>query len=224
MNRIAIGWILVAFAVAAGGCTSRDSASRAPSSFAYRGGGEGSANEQAGMHRDGMRGDSVDRDGVGRDVRGYGPTGGSRPAREVIVQAERERFAKPLVPAFPVGMRQKVLQDIGTVFFGFDNSGLSEATKRQLDKNIAWMKVNPRVMVRLIGHADERGTSEYNLALGMRRSDRVREYVINRGISSERLITVSYGEELPLRRGHNEAAWTKNRRVEFGLGEATAQR
>ena len=160
-----------------------------------------------------------------------GPDGGNggrsatdRGVREVIVQAERERPARPLVPAFPVGMRQKVLQDMGTVFFGFDAAGLSGATKGRLDANIAWMRANPAIVVRLIGHADERGTSEYNLALGMRRADRVREYLINKGIANNRLLTVSYGEELPLRRGHAESAWARNRRVEFGLGTETAQR
>ena len=214
MNRTAMGLLLVALAVAAGACTARDSATRAPSSYAYQGG-EGENAQKPGEPR---------TDSQFNHSRGRNGPGISSGAHEVTVQPERERRIRPLVPAFPAGMRRKVLQDMLTVFFAFDNTGLSEATKRQLHSNIAWMKANPRVIVRLIGHADERGTSEYNLALGMRRSDRVREYLINSGVANDRLITVSYGEELPLRRGHDEATWSKNRRVEFGRGAATAQR
>lgn len=218
MKRLALGLILAAFTVAAGACTSRDSATRAPSSTAYQG--------QAVEHPDGEwdRQNGSPR-GAGReDGWNGGNSATNRGAREVIVQTERERPAKPLVTAFPVGMRHKVLQDMGTVFFGFDKAGLSEPTKRQLDANIAWIRANPNIVVRLIGHADERGTSEYNLALGMRRAERVREYLINKGIANGRLVTVSFGEELPLRRGHEESAWARNRRVEFGLRAETAQR
>ncbi len=218
MNRLALALILAAFTVAVGACTSRDSTTQAPSSTAYLGQEEerpvGAWDRQNGSPREVGRGDGWKGGGSATN----------RGVREVLVQAERERPARPLVPAFPVGMRQRVLQDMGTVFFDYDAASLSGATTGQLDVNIAWMRANPNIVVRLIGHADERGTSEYNLALGMRRAERVREYLINKGIANNRLLTVSYGEELPLRRGHAESAWARNRRVEFGLGAETAQR
>ena len=232
MNRMAMGLTLAAFVLAAGACTSRNAATRAPSSYGFGETGQPQTEQQWGAGQPGQNNlnnrmdgtTDAQRRGEFGDVTGRGPAGNGDNPREVLVQADREKLTRPLVPAMPVGMRQKVLQDMRTVFFAFDKSGLSEATRRQLDANSVWMRTNSHVVVRLIGHADERGTSEYNLALGMRRADKVREYLINRGISSDRLITVSYGEELPLKRGHDSAAWAKNRRVEFGLGAATAQR
>ena len=79
------------------------------------------------------------------------------------------------------------------------------------------------ISARLEGHTDDRGTSEYNLGLGMRRAEAVREYILNAGIASSRLITVTFGEEMPLRRGGEETAYQKNRRVEFGTVNGTAQ-
>lgn len=230
MNKTVLGFILAAFVLAAGACTSRESATQAPSSYAFGGSGAAGGQQkwsagqsgqpgQPGQNMNNRGGQAMGGepgDSMGRDNDGY--------PREVIVGSEQEKPARPLVAAFPVGMRQKVLQDMGTVFFDFDKSGLSASTRRELDSNISWMRAHPDVVVRLIGHADERGTSEYNLALGMRRSDKVREYLINRGVASSRLITVSFGEELPLRRGHDNSAWSKNRRVEFGLDAVTAQR
>ncbi len=80
--------------------------------------------------------------------------------------------------------------------------------------------------MRIEGHADERGTSEYNLALGARRARRVREFLIRNGIAAERMVTVSFGEEMPLAAGHGERAWSRNRRAEFSRieGESVAAR
>jgi peptidoglycan-associated lipoprotein len=82
-------------------------------------------------------------------------------------------------------------------------------------KNSQWLKSNPNVKVRLEGHCDERGTAEYNLALGQKRAEGVKSFLEGMGISSQRMATVSYGEERPLDPAHNEAAWTKNRRVDI---------
>ena len=218
MNRTAIGIILLAFVVALGACTARDSAMKAPSSGAYGDADKGRSGAAAVEPGDRLT------DGEARGRNDATGRADGTPPREVLVQAEQERAAAPLVPAFPAGMRQKVLQDMGTVFFAFDSARLTAGTHRQLDANAAWMRANPRVVVRLLGHADERGTSEYNLGLGMRRANRAREYLLSKGIPDERLVTVSFGEELPLRRGHDETAWARNRRVEFGLGKSTAQR
>ena len=101
------------------------------------------------------------------------------------------------------------------VFFDFDQWSIREDQKEVMAKNSQWLKSNPNVKVRLEGHCDERGTAEYNLALGQKRAEGVKSFLEGLGISSQRMATVSYGEERPLDPGHNEAAWTKNRRVDI---------
>jgi len=101
------------------------------------------------------------------------------------------------------------------VFFDFDQWSIREDQKEIMAKNSQWLKSNPNVKVRLEGHCDERGTAEYNLALGQKRAEGVKSFLEGLGISSQRMATVSYGEERPLDPGHNEAAWMKNRRVDI---------
>jgi len=101
------------------------------------------------------------------------------------------------------------------VFFDFDQWSIREDQKEVMAKNSQWLKSNPNVKVRLEGHCDERGTAEYNLALGQKRAEGVKSFLEGLGISSQRMATVSYGEERPLDPGHNEAAWVKNRRVDI---------
>jgi peptidoglycan-associated lipoprotein len=101
------------------------------------------------------------------------------------------------------------------VFFDFDQWSIREDQKEVMAKNSQWLKSNPNVKVRLEGHCDERGTAEYNLALGQKRAEGVKSFLEGLGISSQRMATVSYGEERPLDPGHNEAAWMKNRRVDI---------
>jgi peptidoglycan-associated lipoprotein len=99
------------------------------------------------------------------------------------------------------------------VYFGFDQYTLTAAALNVLAKNVTTLKSNPKVVVQIEGHADERGTVEYNLALGQKRASAVRIYLINAGIDSGRIFTISYGKERPLDTGHNEEAWAKNRRA-----------
>jgi peptidoglycan-associated lipoprotein len=84
-----------------------------------------------------------------------------------------------------------------------------------LKEKAAWLQDRPEVDVLIEGHCDERGTNEYNLALGERRAQSAKVFLVNMGIASSRLTTVSYGEERPLDPGHDEAAWAKNRRAQF---------
>jgi peptidoglycan-associated lipoprotein len=84
-----------------------------------------------------------------------------------------------------------------------------------LKGHAAWLKANPQGSVEIEGHCDERGTSEYNLALGAKRAASVKRYLVDLGISPSTLSTISYGEELPLCREQNEACWAKNRRAHF---------
>lgn len=102
-----------------------------------------------------------------------------------------------------------------TVMFDFDSSSLRPDAMDTLKGNAEKIKQFPNVMIQLAGHCDERGTQEYNLALGERRALAVRNYLIQLGISGDRLITISYGKEFPAVQGSSEAAWAQNRRVEF---------
>ena len=101
------------------------------------------------------------------------------------------------------------------VFFGFDSFELSEAAQKAAQANAAVMRTNRTWVIMIEGHCDERGTAEYNLALGERRASSVKAYLVSLGIAAERLRVVSYGKEFPFDTGHDEAAWTKNRRGHF---------
>lgn len=105
------------------------------------------------------------------------------------------------------------IQDM--IFFDFDRSDLREDARQTLQAKAEALRQFPDVRIRIEGHADERGTVEYNLALGERRADAARAYLIDLGIDSDRMTTISYGEERPAVDGHNEAAWSQNRRDEF---------
>jgi len=103
----------------------------------------------------------------------------------------------------------------GNVFyFAFDSSNLTPEAIASLNAHIAALKTTNN-LVRLEGHTDERGTREYNLALGERRSNAVRDYMVINGISNQRIETISYGEERPIAYGSGEANWAQNRRVEL---------
>jgi len=106
---------------------------------------------------------------------------------------------------------------LGDVFYEFDSSELSADAAGQLKQNAAWMGANATAATLVQGHCDERGTSEYNIALGERRADSAKEYMVRLGASAASIETVSYGEERPFAQGHDEAAWSKNRRAHFVL-------
>lgn len=101
------------------------------------------------------------------------------------------------------------------VYFDFDSSALLPMAQAVLEKKAEWLRNNPGGSVVIEGHCDERGTSEYNLALGDRRAKSVEAFLVDLGVSASRLITLSYGEERPIDSGRNEEAWAKNRRVHF---------
>jgi peptidoglycan-associated lipoprotein len=118
----------------------------------------------------------------------------------------------PPAPPPPVEI---VVPGLGDVFFDFDKSELRADTDTQLRTNANWMQANRARRVVVEGHCDERGTNEYNLALGERRANSVKTHIVNLGIDASRLKTVSYGEEKPFADGHDEDAWARNRRAHF---------
>jgi len=101
------------------------------------------------------------------------------------------------------------------VHFDFDRADLRSDAIQALTENAARIKEHAGIPIRIEGHCDERGTVEYNLALGDRRARAARDYLVSAGVPAQRLRTISYGKEKPLDPGHSEAAWTLNRRAEF---------
>lgn len=101
------------------------------------------------------------------------------------------------------------------VYFDYDAFTLSAPARQSLERNAAWLQANLDARVTIEGHCDERGSDEYNLALGERRALAVKRYLAALGVNAERLATISYGEERPAVAGHDESAWAKNRRAEL---------
>ena len=101
------------------------------------------------------------------------------------------------------------------VYFDFDSCALRPDAMAALRQNAANLKSQSNLLIQIAGHCDERGTQEYNVALGERRALAVRSYLMQQGVSGDRMITISYGEESPAVFGHDEAAFAKNRRCEF---------
>jgi peptidoglycan-associated lipoprotein len=111
------------------------------------------------------------------------------------------------------GSAQDFIQNVGDrVFFDYDKSSVKSEGQQTLQRQADWLKKYPNVTVTLEGHADERGTREFNLALGERRANSVRNALVALGIPAARLKTISYGKERPAVLGSNEAAWAQNRR------------
>jgi len=101
------------------------------------------------------------------------------------------------------------------VYFDFDQSLVREDQVERIEKNAMFMKENPQITVQIEGNCDERGTNEYNMALGERRAMSSKKYMVNLGVAENRLSTISYGEERPINFGHDELSWSQNRRDDF---------
>lgn len=115
----------------------------------------------------------------------------------------------------PMGSDSGRIAGLNTVFFGYDRASLDEQSRSVIANNAEWMKANPNVRVQIEGHCDSRGTIEYNVALGERRANAVKAYLVSLGISADRVSVISYGKEKPLEMGDSEAAWARNRRANF---------
>ena len=109
-------------------------------------------------------------------------------------------------------VKMPVLED---VFFDFDKFSLTMSAQRKLDKNATQLRDASSFKILIEGHCDERGTNAYNLALGEKRAKAAKDYLVSQGIAASRISTVSYGEERPFDTGHDETAWSKNRRGHF---------
>lgn len=107
------------------------------------------------------------------------------------------------------------MAELQRIHFDFDQFTLSAEARDLLAANAAYLQADAGVRVKIEGHCDERGSDEYNLALGERRAQAAKDYLVTLGVAADRLETISYGEELPLDSSSNETAWAKNRRAEF---------
>ena len=153
-------------------------------------------------------------DNVG-SVKGGGITNSkSQSASLAPVSVIKNRQLSNLAPGgLQAGSQEDLVTNIGDrVFFGLDSVALSADARSTLEKQAQWLRRNKNVTVSVAGHADERGTREYNLALGERRATAVRDYLVALGVNQNRIKTISYGKERPIDARSIEDAWSKNRR------------
>lgn len=130
-----------------------------------------------------------------------------------------EAVSPPVMPQPETaqGAAEEKASPLKDVFFDFDKSSIRADMKKSLTENVEWLKANPTASITIEGHCDERGTREYNLALGERRARSVSNYLVAAGIDAKRIKVISYGKERPFSPGHDESAWKWNRRAHFVL-------
>jgi peptidoglycan-associated lipoprotein len=126
---------------------------------------------------------------------------------------EEKPAPKEEVVVPPKGPSEMVMQE--DIYFAFDKSTLTPASQDNLLRKAEWLRANPDATITIEGNCDERGTNEYNLALGDRRAEAAKAFLVDLGIDPARITTISYGEERPVDPRHNEEAWAKNRRDHF---------
>ncbi|MGQ9646168.1 MAG: peptidoglycan-associated lipoprotein Pal [Thermodesulfobacteriota bacterium] len=141
----------------------------------------------------------------------------ARIREEEAKKAKEREFERSLVAKREPGIAGEVFESklFRDIHFDFDKYDIRPGDAEILKENAALLMKYPKVKIQIEGHCDERGTNEYNMALGERRANAAKRYLISLGISSDRISTISYGEERPLDPGHNEEAWAKNRRGHF---------
>src|SRR3989442_8038277 len=146
-------------------------------------------------------------------------------AREEAERVARQRAADSLAA---MGRTTEAVRTMlaAMIHFDFDKSNIRSGDAGTLDQKVGILQANPNLRIRISGHCDERGSDEYNLALGNRRATAAKQYLVSHGIEAGRIETVSYGEERPIAQGHDETAWAQNRRDEFEIlsgGDALRQ-
>jgi len=152
-------------------------------------------------------GASAARNPGGDQQAGEGQRGGTKESDAAASSLKQLQEGKaPVTPA------SSPLKD---VFFDFDRYDLSGDARAILRANAEWLKSNPSARVEIEGHCDDRGTNEYNLALGAKRAQSAREYLSTLGVTADRLSTISYGQEIPVCKEQTESCWRQNRRARF---------
>jgi peptidoglycan-associated lipoprotein len=136
---------------------------------------------------------------------------------KMAARTHGERVSPPAVPApdSAGGVVDAKASPLKDIFFDYDKGSIRSDMKKSLNENAQWLKANPTASIVIEGHCDERGTGEYNLALGMRRAKSVTNHFLAAGIDAKRIKVLSYGKERPFSPGHDESAWKWNRRAHF---------
>lgn len=151
------------------------------------------------------------------------------PPPQAKEQPKVEKVAEPVVKEPVVSEEEIFLQKsleqinkekpLANIYFDYDKALIREDAKPVLEANAAWLNKLPTIKILIEGHCDERGTEEYNLALGDKRAKNTMDYMVTLGISAGRIKIISYGKSQPFDPGHDEAAWQKNRRAQFMIIE-----
>lgn len=152
------------------------------------------------------------------------PVGSSQVSAHEVDEAEQQQIREQELERIrqqeaAMKQREAVLRQFADehVYFDFDDASLSQQARQVLMEKAAWLRANPDNMVTIEGHCDERGTVEYNIALGQRRAQNIKTFLMNAGIDASRLRTVSFGEERPIDPGKTEEAYARNRRGQFRI-------
>jgi peptidoglycan-associated lipoprotein len=149
---------------------------------------------------------------------GYGAAGsgaGTAGRKGIGEQDLSGTTGRPGAGGAAIGATERAAFENEDIFFAYDSSALTNPAQDVLRKKTTFLKANPNVKVTIEGHCDDRGTNEYNLALGEARARAAKAFLVDLGVPAARMATISYGEERPLVRGTTEEAWAKNRRAHF---------
>jgi len=134
---------------------------------------------------------------------------------ETVSGVDETKMSESAVSESTMQAAETAVAELMRIHFDFDQFTLSAEARETLAANAAYLQANSDARIRIEGHCDERGSDEYNLALGERRAQAAKDYLVTLGVAADRLETISYGEEMPLDPASNESAWAKNRRAEF---------
>ncbi|MGY9015045.1 MAG: peptidoglycan-associated lipoprotein Pal [Rhodospirillales bacterium] len=144
-------------------------------------------------------------------------------SKDTMSKDSMKKMKKKRGPAVTPGTGADFIASVGDrIFFDYDRNSLKPISKRTLERQAVWLKKYSSVKITVEGHADERGTREYNLALGERRANSAKDYLVALGISASRIRVISYGEERPEAVGSNKGAWSQNRRAVTALSGAAS--
>jgi peptidoglycan-associated lipoprotein len=146
-------------------------------------------------------------------ARAMGPGGSATASARVTVTVPAPAAAAPRQPS----LEELFTKEVQDAFFDYDKAGIRDDARSALAKTAEFLRSYPQVAVVIEGHCDERGSTEYNVALGDRRDDAAKEFLLSQGIAGDRIQTVSYGKERPFCTQSNEACWQQNRRAHFRM-------
>jgi peptidoglycan-associated lipoprotein len=135
------------------------------------------------------------------------------PSSPALTASQAQTSVAPVITSAPIAPSPAFMTD--RIYFDYDKAILKPVSQTLLKQKADWLKSNPNVKLSIEGNCDERGTAEYNMALGERRAQAAKKFLVDLGVDAKRITTISFGKERPIVSGHNEAAWSKNRNDGF---------